>query len=105
MFNPLTKRTFIRHSFRYLSDTEPVSTSYVAVAYPFPDSEELTGPISEKSVISSNLIAHEPVEDGLGYPTSSPNYTYVRLPISCTSANIRCVFPSWKYFLRALGRY
>ena len=29
LFNPTKKRTFIRHPFKYLSDAEPVSTSYI----------------------------------------------------------------------------
>ena len=31
LYNPTTKRTFIRHFFKYLSDDEPISTSYVVV--------------------------------------------------------------------------
>ena len=89
LFNPVTKRCLIRHSFRYLSDIEPISTSYVVAATPSPNDDVLTSPISEQSSVSPISNAVDLVKNDLGYPTYSLDYTYVRLPISRAPANIR----------------
>ena len=82
LFNPVTKRTFIRHSFRYLSDTEPVCISYV-VTYSTPEEEEvLTDSVPSEDNISSS------VSNTTGYPTDE-DYTYVPLPLRRAHSNLR----------------
>ena len=88
LFNPTTKRTFIRHSFKYLSDIEPVSTSYVVAAPTPADEEVLSGPISD-----SNTSAKSSISSNMGYPVSDFNdYTYVLLTIARTPSKFRFAF-------------
>ena len=92
LFNPVTKRYFIRHSFKYLSDIEPISTLFVVVTTPSPNNYVLTGPISENLNISPISIAEDLVEDDLNHPQPSPDYTYIHLPIFKAPANIRFAY-------------
>ena len=74
MFNPTT----IRHSFKYVSDNEPVSTSY--------GNEELTGSLLEEySPTNGSYMPHDPPEDDLEDPFALNDYT---LPIPRAPANI-----------------
>ena len=92
VFNPTTKRTFIRHSFKYLSDIEPVSTSYVVVTPTSADEEMLIGPISD-----SNASTQSSISSNKGYPISDHDeYTYVPLTIVRTPSKIRFAFAHLK---------
>ena len=53
LFNLITKRTYIRHSFKYLSDIELISTSYVVTESTAADEEVIIGSISNSA--KSNL--------------------------------------------------
>ena len=57
LFKPVTKRCFICHSFKYLSDIEPISASYVVTESTSADEKILIGPISDSnaSIISSSI--------------------------------------------------
>ena len=92
LLNPVTKRCFIRHSFKYLSDIEPISTSYVVVATLSPNNDVLTNPMSDSSHTSSIPINEDPAEDDINDLQPSSDYTYIHLPISKASANIRFVY-------------
>ena len=92
LFNPSTKRSYVRHSFKYLSDTEPVSTSYVVTDSSSPNSNVLPGSVSHRSLPSSSSTANNPDSNDLGYPLDTLDYTYIPLPISKAPSNIRFAF-------------
>ena len=77
LFNPITKRCFIRHSFKYLSDDEPVSTSYVVRDSTPADEEVLADSLSPTTPSLSS------VPNVMGDPTyNNDDYSYVPLPIA-----------------------
>jgi hypothetical protein len=69
LFNPTTKRVILRDSFKYLSDVESSSTTFV-----FPEDNSTASPIS-----NSNILINEPP-----MPTSpdKDEFTFISLPKS-----------------------
>ena len=66
LFNPSMKRSYVRHSFKHLSDTEPVSTSYVVTDSSSPNSNVLPGSVSHRSLPSPSSTANNLDSDDLG---------------------------------------
>ena len=76
LFNPTTKGTFIRHSFKYLSDIEPNSTSYVVADITPVVEEVLIGTLSNRT----NTKLFITVQPGMNNPEAPEDYSYVHLP-------------------------
>ena len=75
LFNPATKRTYVRQSFKYLSDDDPISTSYVV----FTDSSP---PSTPAEPISDHLANLDPIID------PSEDFQYATVPLSRAPSNI-----------------
>ena len=86
LFSQVTKRTFIRYSFKHLSDTEPVSTSYIVTDFTPAVDKLLADSVLRQDNDSSSISFTT------GKSTDSDDYTYVSLAISCAPSNIRFVY-------------
>ena len=92
LFNPSTKRSCVRHSFKYLSDTKPVSISYVVTDSSSPNSNVLPDSVSNRSTSSSSSKANIPDSNELGDPLNTQDYSYTPLPISKAPSKIRFAY-------------
>ena len=69
----------MRHSFKYLSDTDPISTSYVV----FDDSSPASSPAKQ---ISDHLVDLDPIID------PSEDFQYATVFLSRAPANIKFAY-------------
>ena len=75
LFNPKPKRTFIRQSFKYLSDAEPISTSYIVT-----DSTPAGGEVLA-DLTSTDDPAHSSISSQAGDPHRIVMNTRMRLSL------------------------
>ena len=79
LFNPATKRSIVRHSFKYLNDNDPISTSYVV----FDDSSPSSTPAESLLDSLPNL---EPILE------PSEDFQYVPVPFSKAAATMKFAY-------------
>ena len=86
LFNPTTKRTFKRYSFKYLFNIEPITAPYVVADTTPVVGEVLIGILSGNDNISSS------VSTTTGDPRDLDAYTFVLLPLQCAPFNLRFAY-------------
>jgi hypothetical protein len=68
LFNPTTKRIILRHSYKYLSDVEPSSTTFLT-----PEDPIISSPLASSDIFHDEPPTITPPDDDEFTLTSRPN--------------------------------